>query len=80
MSETDTLTSEMLAAAFVLDAPVPIRHLFGLYGGRSTFAVWKGQGLDVRKLDGLGPSVIPSEFKKFLIAKWGTFAPPANIK
>lgn len=70
-----TITAEQLCAAFILDAPVPVRHLYGLYGQRSTFAAWKVQGLDIRKLDGLGPSVIPSELKTFLIRKWGTFAP-----
>lgn len=76
----DTLTNEMLAAAFVLDAPIPCRHLHALYGGRSTFAAWKAQGLDIRKLDGLGPSVVPSEFKAFLLKKWGSYAPPAKTK
>lgn len=76
----DTLTAEQLCAAFILDAPVPTRYLHGLYGGRSTFAAWKAEGLDVRKLDGLGVCVIPSEFKAFLMKKWGSYAPPAKTK
>jgi len=76
----DTLTGEQLCAAFILDAPVPVRFLHGLYGQRSTFAAWKAQGLDIRKIDGLGPAVIPSEFKAFLLKKWGHYAPPGKMK
>lgn len=74
--EPESLTSEMLAAAFVLDAPVPCRHLHAIYAGRSTFAAWRAQGLEIRKLDGLGPCVVPSQFKAFLMRKWGSYAPP----
>lgn len=73
--EDKTITAEQLLAMMVLDAPIPVRVLFGLYGQRSTFASWKAQGLTIRKLDGLGPCIIPSEFKAFLMKKWGDYAP-----
>lgn len=71
----DSFNAEELIAAFALNAPIPIRHLYAIYAGRSTFAAWKAQGLDIRKLDGLGPSVVPSEFRDFLMRKWGGYAP-----
>lgn len=69
------ITAEMLIFAAIMNTPIPIRHLYGLYGGRSTFASWKKQGLDIRKLDGLGPSVVPSQFIEFMQRKWGSYAP-----
>jgi hypothetical protein len=77
---TDTLTTEQLCAAFILDAPVPIRHLFGLYGQRSTFASWKAKGLDVKTVPGMGPTIVPSKFKQFLLEQRGDYAPPGKTK
>jgi hypothetical protein len=74
----DNITGEQLCAVFILDAPVPCSVLQPIYGSRSTFHVWKKQGLDIRNLQGLGPCVIPSEFKAFLMKKWGHFQPPAK--
>ena len=66
---------EDLATLFVMNIPMPIRRLFRLYAGRSTFASWKKQGLEIRKIDGLGPCVVPSEFIAFMTAKWDDAAP-----
>ena len=68
-AQTKALAAERLIAADVLDAPVPIRHYFGVYGGRSTFARWKAQGLRVVKIPSMGPAVQPSELKAFLLSK-----------
>jgi hypothetical protein len=77
------MTAEQLIAAFILDAPVPVRYLVPFYGSRATFHVWKGKGLDVKHVIGMGPTVIPSEFKIFLLKMRDTYAPrqmqpPAN--
>ena len=69
------IETDQICAAFVLDVPTPIRHLQPLWGCRSTWAAWRKSGLEVRTIEGLGPCVIPSEFKKFLLAKFGTYAP-----
>jgi hypothetical protein len=59
-------TAEQLCAAFILDTPVPVRHLYGIYGSRTTFFQWRKMGLCTRAIKGVGPTVIPSEFKAFL--------------
>lgn len=74
-NEPKTLIAEQLLAAFVLDAPVPIRLLYGLYGSRTTFHEWKNAGLDVKHVEGMGPTIIPSKFKVFLLKLRGDYAP-----
>lgn len=74
-TDSKAITAEQLLAAFMLDAPVPIRVLYGLYGGRSTFHVWKKLGLSVKPIVGMGPTIIPSEFKIFLLKQRGDYAP-----
>jgi hypothetical protein len=64
-------STEQICAAFILDAPVPIRVLYGLYGSRTSFHNWKKAGLSVKPVKGLGPTVIPSEFKTFLLKQRG---------
>jgi hypothetical protein len=76
----DPITAEQLLAVFVLDAPVPIRLLYGLYGHRSTFHRWKKEGLDVKHVSGLGPTVIPSKFKVFLLRIRGDYAPAQPVE
>ena len=71
-------TAEQLLAVFVLDAPVPIRLLYGVYGARTTFHKWKHAGLNVKTIPGMGPTVIPSEFKIFLLKLRGDYAPKSN--
>ncbi|WP_043588114.1 hypothetical protein [Geminisphaera colitermitum] len=73
--ERETIDASQLAAAFVLDAPIPIRRLIGLYGSRSTFWKWEKDGLPVRTVEGLGASVVPSQFKNYLLKKFGTINP-----
>lgn len=72
------LSAEQLIAMFILDAPVPIRLLYGIYGARSTFHLWRKAGLDVKHVEGMGPTVIPSRFKQFLLKLRGDWAPPQN--
>jgi hypothetical protein len=74
-SPLPSITAEQICAAFILDAPVPIRVLYGLYGSRSTFHVWKRLGLDVKTVPGMGPTVLPSSFKRFLLEQRGDWAP-----
>jgi hypothetical protein len=74
-SEKKTPCAEELIALFHLDAPVPIKRLFHLYAGRSTFAAWAKQGLRVHRVLGLGPCVIPGELRAFLLEKFNSYAP-----
>lgn len=68
-------TTEQLCAAFILDAPVPIRVLYGLYGSRATFYAWGKRGLAMKNIAGMGPTIIPSQFKTFLLKERGDIAP-----
>lgn len=74
-AERAAITAEQLIAAFTLDAPVPVRVLYGLYGSRSTFHHWRGLGLDVKHVEGMGPTVRPSTFKNFLLRLRGDASP-----
>lgn len=79
---SEALTAEQLIAAFMLDAPVPVRLLYGIYGKRSTFHVWRRKGLDVKTIVGMGPTVIPSSFKVFLLKQrgdWKPMQPPRSV-
>jgi hypothetical protein len=79
----EVATAEQLIAAFTLDAPVPIRRLIGFYGSRTTFHNWKALGLDVKPIEGMGLTVIPSQFRGFLLRLRGDAAPvnqPASIR
>lgn len=67
--------AEQLIAAFILDAPIPIRRLYGIYGNRTTFHRWKQAGLAVKPIEGMGPTVIPSQFKLFLLKQRGDWKP-----
>lgn len=66
--------AELIIAAFTLDAPIPIRVLYGLYGGRTSFHNWKKMGLDVKNVPGMGPTVMPLEFKAFITGLRGAEA------
>jgi hypothetical protein len=74
-AERAAITAEQLIAAFTLDAPVPVRLLYGLYGSRTTFHHWRTLGLDVKNIEGMGPTVRPSTFKAFLLRLRGDAAP-----
>ena len=69
------LTAEQLVAAFILDAPIAVKHLYGIYGSRTTFHAWRKIGLSVKAITGMGPTVVPSEFKIFLLRQRGDYAP-----
>ncbi len=69
--KTLTPISEQLCAAFILDLPVPTRNLYGLWGSRSTFRRYRNNGLNVKMAEGMGPTVLPSEFKSFLLKQTG---------
>lgn len=72
--------AEQLIAAFALNAPVPIRRLYGMYGSRTTFHKWKGMGLDVKPIPGMGPTVVPIAFRDFLMRLRGEYGPfPATV-
>lgn len=73
--DREAITAEQLIAVFTLDAPVPVRLLYGLYGSRSTFHYWKQIGLDVKPVAGMGPTVVPSRFKSFLLKQRGDIRP-----
>lgn len=73
--ERAAVTAEQLIAMFTLDAPIPVRLLYGLYGSRTTFHKWKGMGLEIRTVDGIGPTVRPSSFKTFLLRLRGDATP-----
>jgi hypothetical protein len=76
-------SAEQLIAAFTLDAPVPIRRLFGFYGSRTTFHNWKHLGLDIKHIEGMGQTVIPSRFRAFLLRLRGDATPtnqPVSIR
>ena len=74
-TEAKPYTADQLMAAFVIDAPIPIHALFATYGCRTTFKSWQKAGLEVKTTPGMGPTVIPSEFKAFLIKIRGEYAP-----
>lgn len=84
-TDREIMTAEQLIAAFTLDAPVPVRRLYGIYGSRTTFQYWQGLGLDVKRVPGMGPTVVPSAFRAFLMEQRGDSAPshpptPARAK
>lgn len=75
VAEKATITAEQVIAAFTLDAPVPVKVLYGLYGSRTTFHHWRSLGLDVKNVEGMGPTIIPSRFKLFLLQLRGDASP-----
>lgn len=58
-------TAESLVALVALDAPIPIRAMFGVFS-RSSFYKWKREGLQLLDIPGAGKCVRPSELKAFL--------------
>ena len=72
------LTAEQLCAVFALDAPVALQRLYGVWGSRSSFSRWKKQGLAVFHVEGIGPAVVPSELRIFLLKKRGSITPDAK--
>ena len=76
LADRAAITAEQLIAAFTLNAPVPERLLYGIYGRRSTFHRWEKEfGLRVRTVPGIGRSIIPSELKSFLMVLRGDASP-----
>lgn len=56
----------VLAELFRSDAPIPVRHFVGVYGGLTTWHKWRSQGLQVLHVRGLGVCVRPSVLTAFL--------------
>lgn len=72
-----SMRESVIVGLMACDVPIPIRRLFGTQASKTTFYRWKGgvAGTDgktyrlrVIDIEGQGPSVVPSELRRFLLS------------